>query len=396
MARNIRTAGYALALFCFSLSAVPQAMAQTPYKYKFCWASSNSPNHVYITRIFVLGPSSPPGWLPAYLKNYIQGTRHVMMRGDGECQARETAAEAESYRRQWMDDVNRAAPGLGTEINWIPDGATALSGPVEEETPAPAATATPKPPVAASAPAAPAAVQYDMWGKPIPTTAWWVCVTHMTKIAYATNPFFAGALGKDDTEIYAAFNDYLIKRFHEAGTSTCNKYTTEAEAEQDLARQAADAPRTGYKWVGIDWTYGSGPTAAAAPAPVAAPKPVVAAPAPAATAVVKPPAPAAVKPAPAIVSKPAVYVYCRSEWNTSMKRFYNPPVDGRGATYAEWQPSYLNYLQKNYGPVTNHACAKYPTREAAQKDFDEAVANARAQPTMNGLPSPIIITKWVY
>ena len=118
--------------------------------------------------------------------------------------------------------------------------------------------------------------------------------------------------------------------------------------------------------------------------------------APVVAAAVKPPSPAPVKPAPAVASKPAVYVFCRSEWNTNMKRFYNPPVDGRGATYAEWQPSYLNYLQKNYGPVTNHACAKYPTREAAQKDFDEAVANARAQPTMNGLPSPIIITKWVY
>ena len=42
------------------------------------------------------------------------------------------------------------------------------------------------------------------------------------------------------------------------------------------------------------------------------------------------------------------------------------------------------------------AGGKYSTREATQKDFDEAVANARAQPTMNGLKSPIIITNWVY
>ena len=68
----------------------------------------------------------------------------------------------------------------------------------------------------------------------------------------------------------------------------------------------------------------------------------------------------------------------------------------RTATYAELQPSYQKYLEKNYGPVTNLACGKYPTKEAAQKDYDEAVGNASAQPKMNGLKSPIVITNWVY
>jgi hypothetical protein len=81
-----------------------------------------------------------------------------------------------------------------------------------------------------------------------------------------------------------------------------------------------------------------------------------------------------------------------------MRRFYNPPVDGRGATYAKWQASYKRYLASEYGfKVSNLGYGKYPTQEAAQKEYDEWVENARAQPTINGLASPmIIITKWKY
>ena len=91
---------------------------------------------------------------------------------ESDCPMRETAAEAESYRRKLMDDIDGASPGLTAPIDWLPEGATALSGPVEK---AMASAAAPKPqaPVAANAPAASTAVQYDLWGKPIPTTAYW-------------------------------------------------------------------------------------------------------------------------------------------------------------------------------------------------------------------------------
>jgi hypothetical protein len=63
-----------------------------------------------------------------------------------------------------------------------------------------------------------------------------------------------------------------------------------------------------------------------------------------------------------------VFVICRSEGNIDMRRFYNPPVDGRGATYAKWQASYKRYLASEYGfKVSNLGYGKYPTQEAAQK-----------------------------
>lgn len=102
-------------------------------------------------------------------------------------------------------------------------------------------------------------------------------------------------------------------------------------------------------------------------------------------------------PTAAAPSKPAVYVICRSEWNRDLRRFYNPPVDGRGAGYAEWQASWRDYLVKQHGfKGSNAGCGKYPTREAAQADYDSWVAAAKATPTINGQNSPIIITSWTY
>ena len=92
-----------------------------------------------------------------------------------------------------------------------------------------------------------------------------------------------------------------------------------------------------------------------------------------------------------------MYVICRSEWNTDLRRFYNPPVDGRGAGYAEWQASYRAYLVSHHGfKGSILGCGKYPTKEAAQADYDAWVSNARATPSINGQPSPIIITNWTY
>ena len=92
-----------------------------------------------------------------------------------------------------------------------------------------------------------------------------------------------------------------------------------------------------------------------------------------------------------------MYVICRSEWNTDGRRFYNPPVDGRGAGYPEWQASYGQYLASHYKfKGSNYGCGKYPTREAAQADFESWVVAARQSPTVNGLPSPVIITNWKY
>jgi hypothetical protein len=210
-------------------------------------------------------------------------------------------------------------------------------------------------------------------------------------------PFFAGTDGATQQDFYKKFTDHLIAEYHEAGTSSCNKYATQAEAQAAIDRQSAQAPSTGYQFQKIDWIYKPGASAAATPAPANTAKPAstpAATPKSApATPASPPPSSLSIKPA----TKAAVFVICRSEWNTDGRRFYNPPVDGRGATNAEWQASYQAYLAKEYAfKGSNLGCGNYPTPEAAQKDYDEWVANARAQPSINGQPSPIIITKWKY
>jgi hypothetical protein len=191
------------------------------------------------------------------------------------------------------------------------------------------------------------------------------------------------------------FMQYLHKKYSGYVTQEtgCQFFFTEAEAERER-QKLMEIGRQHPAWpvVELDWTPSAparAPAAVAkkppAPAPAAAPPPAA-----------KPAAPAPAKPAVA-ASKPGVYVICRSEWNPDLRRFYNPPVDGRGAGYAEWQASYHAYLvSKHAFKGSNFGCGKYPTREAAQKDYDSWVASARAAPSINGQPSPVIITDWKY
>ena len=296
-----------------------------------------------------------------------------------------------------VDQISRnLGPDSVVVVNWIPQDATALSAAVPEKAPTPAPA---KPaPVAAAAPAADTAVKYDLWGKPIPTTAWWVCETHMPPDFYVSAPFFGATNHHADNDIFASFLDYLNKKYYEAGTATCNKFTSQAEAEQSNAQQAAKAPSTGYQYHPIDWKYAPAAPAAAAPAPAKAATPAATAavtpkPAPVAVAA-KPASPAPAKPA-TVAAKPAVYFICKADWNTDLRRFYNPPVDGRGAGYSEWNESWHKYLVTRYKfKAANFSCTKYPTREEAQAGFEEWVVTARQTPTMNGLPSPVIITNW--
>ena len=266
----IRTAGFALAILVLSVSAVTAAMAQSPAQnYGFCHGLAGNPRVNNYTRLFVLGPSSPPGAMSGFLRDLHQRYSGFVTQELG-CRTFVTAAEAETAYRKMLDEsAQYAATWPLVEIDWIPEGGSTLSGAAAAPTSAPAAAAS-KP------------------DSPVPTN----------------------------------------------------------------------------------------------PAP--------------ATAAVEPSAPAPATPATA-ASTPAVYVICRSEWNTDLRRFYNPPVDGRGAGYAEWQASYHEHLVKQHGfKGSNFGCGKYPTQEAAQTDYDAWVAAARATPSINGKNSPIIITNWKY
>jgi hypothetical protein len=410
MTKITRIAGRALALAFLSLAAFTAANAQAqPFKYGFCYAFAGRPPGTAFSGVFAFGPTRPAGWLPAYYMNYLLEKIGNTRPDASDCPMFATAAEAEAKRKEMMDQSDDDPRYPMREVGWVPEGATAVSGPAPAPKPAPVA---PKPqapaaaPVAAT-PAASTAPKLDIWGKPIPTTAWWVCETHMTKDFYVSAPFFGATNSHADNDIFQSFLDYLNKKYHEAGTATCNKFTSQAEAEQSNAQQAAQAPSTGYKFQSIDWKYSPGTPAAAAPATAVAVAPVAKPATPAANAAVTPkPAPVAVaakpaSPAPAkpatVAAKPAVYVICKADWNPDMRRFYNPPVDGRGAGYPEWHESWHKYLVARYKfKAANFACTKYPTREEAQAGFEEWVVTARQTPTMNGLPSPVIITNWKY
>ena len=410
MTRITRIAGCALALAFLSLAAFTAAHAQTErYNYGYCTgAGKSSGRHVQIvTRAFVVGPAGiPNSGRDGGLGNAVYNT-YGPLRENG-CIMSLTAAEAEAKQRDVVDQVSRnLGPDSVVVVNWIPEGTTALSAAVPEQVPAAAAAKPAAPaPVATAAPAADTAVKYDRWGKPIPTTAWWVCDSHFTRDFYVTPPFFSKTNHDTDQAIYDSFGAHLRKLYNEEGTISCNKYTTQAEAEQTIAQQAAKAPSTGYQYHKLDWAYAPGAPEATAPAaapakpatPVAkAATPAAVTPKPAPVAVaVKPASPAPAKPA-TVAAKPVVYVICKADWNTDMRRFYNPPVDGRGAGYPEWHESWHKYLVARYKfKAANFACTKYPTREEAQAGFEEWVVTARQTPTMNGLPSPVIITNWKY
>jgi hypothetical protein len=133
----------------------------------------------------------------------------------------------------------------------------------------------------------------------------------------------------------------------------------------------------------------SASAAVAAPAPAAA-KPA-AAPAPAAPPATKP----AATPAPVTATR-GVYVICRAEDDVVKGRFYNPPVDGADGDYATWMAAFKAYLTGKYQYQRSVGCGRYPTREAAQTDFDAWIAAAKRSPTINGIASPVFVTDWKF
>ncbi len=129
-------------------------------------------------------------------------------------------------------------------------------------------------PVAAAAPAADTAVKYDMWGKPIPTTAWWVCESHLKKVFLCDAAIFwrdqqsrgqrhfSVVHGRPDQEVPRGGNRKL-QQVRDAGGGRAG------ERRSRLAK----ASGTGYQFQTIDWTYAPDAAAAAAPAPVKAATP---------------------------------------------------------------------------------------------------------------------------
>ena len=95
-------------------------------------------------------------------------------------------------------------------------------------------------------------------------------------------------------------------------------------------------------------------------------------------------------------SKKTWYVVCKADGDPRT-RYYNPPVDGGDGSYATWQPSYTDYLRKNYRYDRSVACNKLPSLGEAQAYYDTTLAQAQLKKEINGVQSPVIvITDWKY
>src|SRR5688572_12259106 len=128
MPRIIRTAGCVPAVLFLSLSAFTAAMAQAPaQKYGFCQGLAGNPRVNNFTRVFVLGPSSPPGAMSGFLQ-YLHKKYAGYTTQETGCRTFATAAEAESA---YKSELDASAPHAATwpivEIDWIPQGGSALS-----------------------------------------------------------------------------------------------------------------------------------------------------------------------------------------------------------------------------------------------------------------------------
>jgi len=129
-----------------------------------------------------------------------------------------------------------------------------------------------------------------------------------------------------------------------------------------------------------DWVYTPVASTTTTSKP-AAPKPATAA---------APPKPSA--PAPATAPK-GVFVVCKADADPHT-RCYNPPVDGGDGNYGTWMPSYQKFLQQNYHYPQSVGCSKLPTLDEAQVYYQTTLDQARLYTSINGIPSPIVITNW--
>jgi hypothetical protein len=108
-------------------------------------------------------------------------------------------------------------------------------------------------------------------------------------------------------------------------------------------------------------------------------------------------APAAIEPAaPAPTATPkGVFVVCYAD-NDPHTRYYSPPVDGGDGNYGTWMPAYQSFMQQKYHYRQSVRCSKFPTLDAAQAYYQTTLEQARVHTSINGIPSPIVITDWKY
>lgn len=240
----------------------------------------------------------------------------------------------------------------------------------------------------ASAPAAPQS----------PSMSFGYCVCTYAEYRYYSAAFSSPA--DQYTHWRQAFLKSLKERYNVQGYIQCVRYASQAESQKDfdniiLLARAGPPDRN----VETGWVYAAATPVAAAP--TAPPKPATTtatrpptAPAPVA-APVPAPAPAAPKPAAAPAAVSTIHAVCWADADPAT-RYYSGVFSDAGSDYADWMPAFKTFLQDNYHYQRFVRCNKQLDKAAAQKYWNEMVANARAIPLPGGGHPKIIETGWTY
>jgi hypothetical protein len=318
-------------------------------------------------------------------------TQKYGFHGNVNCGRYNTLAEA----KQWLQGRESHVQGLGSQFTYTATDWTYDAAPIES---APAATTTtPGATVQASQPAASAA------GAP---TAFFVCIAVSQGTAYESAIFEARNDIGTARRMQFTFAAYLSEKYKGSAMPNCTSKPTRAAVQAYLQEFPAGVLGGVSQHVATGWAYNPTPSPSAQPAAGSAPvastpsAPIAVAPQPAAPKPAAPQpvtAPAAIEPAtPAPTATPkGVFVVCYAD-NDPHTRYYSPPVDGGDGSYGTWMPAYQSFMQQKYHYRQSVRCSKFPTLDAAQAYYQTTLEQARVHTSINGIPSPIVITDWKY
>jgi hypothetical protein len=301
------------------------------------------------------------------------------------CGRHNTLAEA----TKWLQGRASQVSSLGNQYKYTATDWSYAAAPVES---APATTTS----AAATAPAGQTAASTASE----PTT-FYFCIANSQGVGYESDVFQARNDVGTARRIQFTYAKFLSEKYKVGAMPNCRSKPTRAEAQDYLQQFSAGVYGGVSQHVATGWVYSPTPPAAtlspvastgSVSTPVAAkpasPKPVATQPVPVVAAV----QPAA--PAPAAAPR-GVFVVCYAD-SDPQTRYYNPPVDGGDGNYGTWMPAYQNFMQQKYRFSRSVRCNKHATLGEAQAYYQTTLDQAHLHTSINGIPSPIVITDWKY
>jgi hypothetical protein len=318
-------------------------------------------------------------------------TQKYGFHGIVQCSQHNTLAEAQQWL-QWRESQVRAI--TRPDAKYVATDWTYGAGAGEAAASATTSTqdATSKP----SQPAAPATHE---------TPTFFTCSAVANRVQYDSAVFEARADAGYGRRMMFTFSAFLAEKYQISAMPRCTPQPTQAAAQAYADKFAAGVSGGVSQRIATGWVYSTTATApaqpvasAAAPSAASAPKPVAPPPAAPKPAAPQPVAAATATTAAVAASPPArktMFVVCKAD-NDPRTRYYNPPVDGGDGSYATWQPSYESFMKTKYHYERGVGCNKQPTLAEAQAYYDTMLQQARIYTSINGVPSPIVITDWKF